>query len=382
MRRPLLRIGGRHLGDREPYAALPHERAILGGLLLIGLLALMPDIAPARTGDPGVRLEHGRIASISQTDPATGQRSAVVVLLDGDGAGQSVTADLDPGGPATQSMTLQVNDEVVVQISTTPDGDQIAISDRWRLPLLGGILGLFALLVVLVGGVRGIRALLALALTVGVVAKVVLPLLVIGWPPVPVAVGTASLIAVVTLLMTEGVRRSTFAAAAGTFGALALTAVLAAVATSIAEFSPAQGSEEAAYLQGVLGAPVDLSGLLLAAVIFGALGVLDDVTVTQAATVAELAEADLSATRAMLVRRAMNVGRSHIAATINTLVLAYVAASLPLMLLFAVGGQSPATIASTERVAVEVVRTIVGSIGIVAAVPLTTLIGAFLEDRP
>jgi len=120
---------------------------------------------------------------------------------------------------------------------------------------------------------------------------------------------------------------------------------------------------------------------LLAAVIFGALGVLDDVTITQAATVAELADADPRASRTMLVSRAMNVGRSHIAATLNTLVLAYVAASLPLLLLFAVGRQSPATIASTELVAVEVVRALVGSMGIVAAVPLTTFIAAWLVPR-
>ena len=184
-----------------------------------------------------------------------------------------------------------------------------------------------------------------------------------------------------TLLLTEGLRRSALAAAIGTFGALALTAVLAGIVTEAARFSLLQGSEEVGYLQGLVGAAFDLGGLFLAAVIFGALGVLDDVTITQAATVAELAAADPSASRAALVGRAMNVGRSHIAATLNTLVLAYVAASLPLLLLFAVGGQSPVTIVSTELVAIEVVRTLVGSMGIVAAVPFTTFVAAWLERR-
>jgi uncharacterized membrane protein len=131
-----------------------------------------------------------------------------------------------------------------------------------------------------------------------------------------------------------------------------------------------------------MGTSFDLGGLLLAGVILGALGVLDDVTITQAATVAELAEADPLASRAALAGRAMNVGRSHIAATVNTLVLAYVAASLPLLLLFAVGGQTPATIASTELVAIEIIRALVGSIGIVAAVPFTTFVAAWLVPRP
>ena len=124
-----------------------------------------------------------------------------------------------------------------------------------------------------------------------------------------------------------------------------------------------------------------LAALILAAIIFGALGILDDVTVTQAATVAELHDVDPRATRLELARRAMNVGRSHIAATVNTLVLAYVGASLPLIVLFAAGRQDPLLTASAEAVAVEVVRAMVGSIGIVAAVPVTTGIAVLLVGR-
>ena len=121
-----------------------------------------------------------------------------------------------------------------------------------------------------------------------------------------------------------------------------------------------------------------MRGLLLAAVIFGALGVLDDVTVTQAATVAELYAANPNASQWKLIGSAMSVGRSHIAATVNTLVLAYLGASLPLLVLFAVGHQPPLLTASGESVAVEIVRGLVGSIGIVAAVPFTTLVASLV----
>jgi uncharacterized membrane protein len=157
--------------------------------------------------------------------------------------------------------------------------------------------------------------------------------------------------------------------------------VLAVAFDALARFTELRGSEDATYLQAIGITEIDLGGLILAAIIFGALGILDDVTVTQAAVVAELHDANPSLRGLALARRALNVGRSHIAATVNTLVLAYVGASLPLLVLFAAGRQDPLLMASTEVVAVEVVRAIVGSIGIVAAVPLTTAIGVALVDR-
>jgi uncharacterized membrane protein len=196
-----------------------------------------------------------------------------------------------------------------------------------------------------------------------------------------VAIVAATLVTIATFLLTEGARTHTVAAALGTFIALALTAVLAVAFDDLARFTSLRGSEDALYLQAIGLTDIDLGGLILAAIIFGALGILDDVTVTQAATVSELHAADPRLSRLALAARAMNVGRSHIAATVNTLVLAYVGASLPLIVLFAAGRQDPLLIASGEIVAVEVVRAIVGSIGIVAAVPLTTLFAVVLADR-
>jgi uncharacterized membrane protein len=163
---------------------------------------------------------------------------------------------------------------------------------------------------------------------------------------------------------------------------LALVGVLAAAFSALARFTAIQGQEEIVFLQTLLGPDLDFGGLLLAAVIIGALGVLDDVTISQAATVEALHRADPGASTRTLVARAMTVGRSHIAATVNTLVLAYVGVALPLLVLFAVGGQSPGLIASQEVIAVEVVRALAGSIGIVLAVPLTTWVAAALARRP
>lgn len=396
-------VAGRHGARQAPWPAMTHDhpepapsraaahvRAIVGGLLLLALLGLIPDAALAPTGGETATLAHGRIVSITEANAETGVRQARVVIIEGDRTGEEVTAELgssaaaSPGGPTTPQgvgPAYVAGDEVVLQVSRTPDGEFIAVADLWRVPLLLAVLAAFALLVVVVAGWRGVRALVALALTVGVVLKILLPLLVAGWDPVLLAVATGSAVTVVTLLLTEGWRRSTAAAALGTFVALLATALIAAVVTALARFSVLQGSEDVGFLQGMIGVNIELGGLLLASIILGALGVLDDVTVTQAMVVEELAAADPQATRSVLAARAMNVGRAHIAATVNTLVLAYVAASLPLLLLFALSAQSVGALASTETVAVEIVRAVVGSMGIVLAVPFTTFVAARLVPR-
>lgn len=367
-----------------------HLRALAGGALLLLLLWLLPSPAPARTSETGLTLEHGRITALGAWHPETGSQTAAVVILDGARDGEAVTAEISSfgqpdasGAPAAPSYA--VGDEVVLQVSASPDGapggEYIAVSDRWRMPLLGATLGVFALLVVLVAGWRGLRALLALAFTVVAVVKILLPLLAAGWSPVLLAVVTGSAVTVITLLLTEGWRRSTLAAAIGTFAALVVTAVAAALVTEAARLSILQGNEEVAYLRSLVGTDIDVAGLLLAAIILGALGVLDDVTVTQAVTVEELAHADPAASRATIAGRAMRIGRAHIAATVNTLVLAYVAASLPLLLLFGLSPQPLGALASGESIAIEVLRSIVGSIGIVLAVPFTTFVAARLTPR-
>jgi uncharacterized membrane protein len=356
-----------------------NARALIGGSLLLIGLWLLPDLAPPPAEPPPVQLAHGRIEAFLPADPNDPTLPDVrVTILDGPHTGEQLEGYVQ--GPAGQQALPDyvVGDEVVVSFNEGPDSTFVAVSDRYRVPLFAAIIGLFAVSVTAVGGWRGIRSLLALALTLGVVGRVVVPLLLAGWNPILLAVTAGSGVTLVTILLTEGVRPASIAAVAGTFASLTLTAGLAAVVNALAGFSPYQGSDAAVFLDSIGRSDLDVSGLLLAAVIFGALGVLDDVTVTQAATVHELSKADPDAIAPVLARRAMNVGRSHIAATVNTLVLAYLGASLPLLVLFAAGGASPLLIASGEAVAVEILRAIVGSIGIVAAVPLTTLIAVIV----
>ena len=353
----------------------------LGLALLIGLW-LLPDLTPTEA-IPVVGQEslHARIVEPLEPD-ASGLPRFTVEVLDGPDAGTRIEAAVQSGGPALpgsdQRVPYEIGDEVVVARFTGPAGGTAFISEPWRLPMRGIAVTIFAAVVIVVGGLRGARSLVALAFTLVVVVKLVVPLLLRGVDPVLLAVGGGALVTAVTLLLTEGWGRLTASALLGTVAALGLTAGLAAAFTALVDFTALQGSEEIAFLIPLVGDRIDLQGILLAATVLGALGVLDDVTVTQAAAVEQLYRADPASGRRGVAGRAMRVGRSHIAATVNTLVLAYLGAGLPLLLLFALGGQAPLTVLNSEIVAVEVIRALIGSIGIVAAVPFTTLVAALL----
>ncbi len=355
----------------------------LAAVATVLVVLALPDLPQPSSAAAPISAARARVvrlldrAPLEPTDPRGFAPNVLVDVLEGPRAGQQVGAYLQGPSGQLDVPEYKPGEEVVVTFTAQPEGpDFVAVSDRWRLPTLAFLTVVFALAVTLVGGGRGLRALVALSLTVALVLKVVIPLVLQGVPPIPLAVAVATAVTVVTIALTEGLSRTSISAIAGTAGSLALTATLAAGVTALAGFTNAAGSD-LVYLRTNAGTQLDLRGLLLAAFIFGALGVLDDVTVTQAAAVEELAErGGLSGGR--LFMSAMNIGRSHVAATINTLFLAYVGASLPLLVLFAVGRQPPALILNGEIVAIEIVRTMVGSLGIVAAVPLTTAIAAWL----
>ncbi len=360
-------------------ASLP---SVVIGLALVAALWLLPDLTPSEAIPVvGQRSDHAVIVE----DLGTGGLALPLFLVEMDD-GERIEAVVQDGSAAVPGSSnrepYEVGDEVVVTQFTGPAaGDFAVIAEPWRIPVLGIVAAIFSAAVIVIGGWRGARSLVALALTLTVVVKLVVPLLLRGVDPILLAVGGGVLVTVVTLLLTEGPSRVTWSAVLGVLVALGLTAGLAATFTTVAEFTALQGNEEIAFLIPIVGDRIDLQGILLAATVFGALGVLDDVTVTQAATVEQLHRSRPDGERRAVVGRAMRVGRAHIAATVNTLVLAYLGASLPLLLLFALSGESTLTILNGEIVAVEVVRALVGSIGIVAAVPITTLVAAWLIVR-
>ena len=310
-------------------------------------------------------------------DELSGFGQIVVELSEGPREGEQVRAFVQLQSTDASRADFDTGDEVVVTVTDDFDGSEFyAVAERYRLPVLGLLVLVFAITMILVGGWQGLRAVVALGLTIVLVAKLFIPLLLDGYPPVALAIGLALLVTVASILLTEGVTRVGAVAIAGTIGGLLITAVLAALVTGAAEFSNTSVGE-LAYIVFPSGQSFDAGGILLAAIIIGAVGVLDDVTVTQAATVDELTSRSRHSVP-RLYRRAMRVGRSHIAATTNTLFMAYVGAGLPALLFIIVIADPTLLTLNREVLALEVVRTLVGSVGIILAMPLTTIMAAWV----
>ena len=225
----------------------------------------------------------------------------------------------------------------------------------------------------------GLAALGALVVGFAVLLLFVLPAILDGRSPLAVAVVGSRVIMFAVLYLTHGLSARTSTAVLGTLVSLALIGALGAGFTAAARLTGLD--DQATALVASLGSGVDARGLLLAGMIIGALGVLDDVTVTQTSAVWELRRANPLLGARALFRSAMRIGRDHVASAVNTLVLAYAGASLPLLLLFSLSGRSLGEVATSQDVATEIVRTLVGSIGLVASVPVTTAVAALVASR-
>jgi uncharacterized membrane protein len=275
----------------------------------------------------------------------------------------------------TMTRKVAAGDRVVLSVSPDAPPDlryDIADYER-RAPLL--LLGLlFAGVVVALGRWRGALALAGLVVSLVVLIAFVLPSILSGNPPVPVALTGSSLVMLLALYLAHGLNARTTSAVLGTFVSLSLVAILAVVFVQVTRLS-GLASEEALFVN-VANARINLEGLLLAGIVIGSLGVLDDVTVTQASAVWELHLANPALGARELYRSGLRIGRDHIASAVNTLVFAYAGASLPLLILFTISRSHFGDVVNGEIVAEEVVRTLVGSVGLVASVPVTTVIAA------
>ncbi|RJO77230.1 YibE/F family protein [Nocardia panacis] len=237
----------------------------------------------------------------------------------------------------------------------------------------------FVVVVVAVARWRGLRAVLGLGLAFAVLVVFMLPALLDGKPAIPVALVAGAAILYAVLYLAHGVNLRTSSALLGTLTSMLVAALLSWVAlkiTHLTGFSEEQNTNVATYLQHV-----SITGLLLAGFIIGSLGVLNDVTITQASAAFELAALDRSASRREIFTAAMRVGRDHIASTVYTLVLAYAGGALPLLLLFSVAGRSFRDVLTGDAVGIEIARSCVGGIALALSVPLTTAIAVVLA-RP
>ena len=306
------------------------------------------------------------------------------VLIELHGGPDDGTTQIFSIGQTADDPELGLGDRILV--SQRPEGTlapgfegKYAFVDFDRSRPLVVLFVVFAVLVLLLSRWQGLRSLIGVLGSLLVIVYFVVPAILDGGSPVAVALVGALVVMFLTIPLTHGVGPKTLAACLGTAMSLVLTLLVADVATTAARLT-GLASEEGAYLR-VAATEVSLSGLLVAGMVIAALGVLDDLTVSQSSTVFALQAANPTLSIRELFSRGLVVGRDHVAATVNTLVLAYAGASLPILLIFSLGGWSFRGAATSEVVAAEAVAALVGSIGLVAAVPVTTGLAAFLASR-
>lgn len=384
---------GTHHGrraERETQRVRRMALAVIAPVGLVTLVALILLWPPGVTAEPdtdqsGAQLDSEVTAINREPCPepppdaadgpdesanVNGCGTATVRVTDGDREGEEYEVPL-PSGPG--AAVIEQGDQVVVLESSTPDGEIYAIVDHQRSTQLW-ILGIaFVLAVVAFGRWRGVSALAGLAVTFFLLIFFVVPAILDGSPPLLVAIVGSAAIMLTVLYLTHGFAWSTTVAVLGTLASLTLTGLLGLLSVSAMHLTGF--SDDASTFVGEIH-QVNLQGLLLAGIVIGSLGVLDDVTVTQSATVTELARANPSYGFRELYSSGTRVGRSHIASVINTIILAYAGSSLPLMILIVAADQPLGDVVTDQIIAQELVRSAVATIGLVAAVPITTALGA------
>ena len=366
---------------------------VVGGLIILILFVLLASIA-GRTV-PGVSLDD---LAPGDSEPL---RALVVEVLEeatvtqgefeqpyqrlrlriGEGAleGQEVEVEHGVLGFTNQALTFRAGDRVLVEHTRTLDGvDVFLITDYVRAGPLLWLTGLFVMATILLSGWQGLRSLVGMAISLLVIVVFIVPQILAGHNPVFIAILGSVVMMGLSLYLVYGWGRKTHVAVAGLFLSLVLTGLLAVWLVDWARLS-GFGAEEASFLQ-VAGVRLDTQGLLLAGIIIGTLGALDDIAVGQSSTTFELKKANPQLRWQELFRHGMNVGRDHIAAMVNTLLLAYTGAALPLLLLFSVHAEPLGMTINRGIIAEEIVRTLVGSLGLLAGVPLTSLIAALVAQ--
>lgn len=340
---------------------------------LIGLLLLWPrgetPVGSVQLTDTGVEMAIGEVSSIAETDEL-GQ-TMVTMVVDGVEVPVHVPFDIIDNG-------LDVGDRIEAMFNPTAleTGTPYIFVDFVRDVPLGALLALYVIVVLLVARVKGLAALFGLAASLAVVGAFILPSLMVGKEPLLVVIVGASAMMFASIYLAHGISIRTTTAVLGTLGGLVITGVLAAWSVGANNLTGTL-SDDAIALYGQLGY-LKMSDILLTGIVLAGLGALNDVTITQVSTVWELHSANPQASRRRIFSQGMVIGRDHIASTVYTLAFAYVGTSLPLLMSAALVDRGFLDLMTVGQIAEEVVRTLVASIGLVLAIPMTTAIATWL----
>lgn len=313
---------------------------------------------------------------------------------------QVLTLTIASGNEYGKSITLTHGDQVTIDAKQlVKKGEKVVIAktsgggadggagyyiaDKYRLPPLFLAIAMFLALVMYFGRVKGMMSIIGLVFSVFILLSFIIPSIVGGQSPLLITLVGSFVIATVSIFLAHGFSKRTAISVLSTLITLTIAIVLALMFVELAQLF-GLGSDEASYLRIDPSTQINLQGLLLGGIIIGTLGVLDDITTAQVAAVYELKQANQSFSAKDLYQRGVNIGREHIASLVNTLVLAYAGASLPLFLMFTLNASQPFWVTfNSEFIAEEVIRTLIGSMALILAVPISTWMAAryFAKSR-
>ncbi len=304
-------------------------------------------------------------------------RTQVIKLkvLNGEFKGKEFTVDHTISGNFAYDIILESGDEVVLNIQANgTDSPGVFITDFVRDKYLFALVAIFIVLLVIVGGIKGIKSVITLILTGVVIMYGMLPLILKGYSPLIVTVIAAMFIALLTFFIIAGINAKSVSALIGTTGGVLTAGILAYIVGSLVKLT-GLSSEEAGMLMNIpQGIQFDFRSLLFSGIIIGTLGAVMDVTMSIASSMYELKDLSTDISTKSLIKSGMNIGRDIMGTMSNTLILAYTGSSVPLLLVFMSYSTSISKILNLDLIATEVVRALVGSIGLVVAIPLTAVV--------
>jgi uncharacterized membrane protein len=305
-----------------------------------------------------------------------------VEIMEGEFKGSVLTVDYGLRQILGSEEKIRLGDFILVTVGQRPDTQELKafFTDFVRSRPIFYLFLVFVIFSVLISGWKGIRSLFGIGFSLLIIVFYILPQIISGKDPVWISITGAFVFLSVSQLIVYGWNLKTHSAVIGIFISLIITGILSSFFVDFTRLT-GYGDENALFLSQMATQTINIKGLLLAGMLIGALGVLDDLVISQASSVFELFAANNSLSFKFLFKRAMNIGRDHAAATVNTLVLAYAGASLPMLLLFTISNQNPAMLVNISFIAEEIVRTLVGSIGLFISIPVTTALAALLATR-
>jgi uncharacterized membrane protein len=304
-----------------------------------------------------------------------------VTVTEGDQSGETFMIDYGTRQIRTDMIPLGVGDKIMVTVSRLPDGSVSAhFTDYYRGRSLLYLFFTFIAFSILVSGWKGVRSIIGIGLSLVVIVIIILPGIQQGRDPLLTSILGSFFFVSYSLYIIYGWNMKTHAAVIGSLLALVITGLLAYFFVNQTRLT-GYGDENMFYISQITQNTLNVRHLLLAGILIGTLGVLDDLVISQSSAVFELYRNNPGQDFRKLYRSAMNIGQDHIAATVNTLVLAYAGAALPMLLLFSVGGVDYGMAINLEFIAEEIVRTLVGSLGLFASVPITTALAAMIAVK-